>query len=471
MACLPWEKEGTKYQAREGMRWSYTSNKEPIVSFRPFPFYLSYAAAVIRDAGHETKVVDCLAEGISIKELLKIINDFQPKFFVAEMSTPSYNNDRKMFKLIKQSLPSITIITCGPHPTALPEEVLKENEGIINHVLVGEYDFTTNEIISGKKQEKIVRSPEGVNIDSIPWPARELFNMKKYNETFCDDYPNLHLLTSRGCPYSCNYCNIFLMSHGRTIRYRAPHDVVKEMKYCINTYGAKELWIEDDNINVNQHKLRELCTAMIQERINIPWKAMGHVSIKKETLDMMKLAGCNGMKFGVEVADDEILKRMGKGITTKMVIDTVDYCKKIGIKTHLTFCVGLPGETEQTMRKTVAFAQKYGDTYQMSIAAPFPGTPLFDEAKTNGWLNLDSWDDFNGLNKAIIDYPGLPSKKVFEIYYEGQKGTYYKTLKGSMFRKYLRMIYQERGIIGIIKLLKRTDIIRDAFFTRTKSYS
>ncbi|HIH37498.1 radical SAM protein [Candidatus Woesearchaeota archaeon] len=468
MACLPWPKPGSKYQAREGMRWSHTSDKEPVVSFRAFPFYLGYASAVIRDHGHEIKVIDCLAEKTSVDDFLLLVREFSPDFMVSEMSSPSYSSDCLMFKKVKEASPRTKLVAAGQHPTALPEEVIKENEGIIDHVLVGEYDFTANDLVSGKTTDKIIKSPENVELDTIPWPARELFNIKLYNETFCDEYPNANMLFSRGCPYRCNYCNIYLMSHNRKIRYRSPKDTAKEMKFLVDTYKMKELYFDDDNITVLQPRLVELCHEIKNAELGIPWKAMGHVSVKKETLDLMRSVGCNGMKFGVEVADDEILRRLGKGITVKMVEDTVNHCKKIGIKTHLTFCLGLPGETEETMLKTIEFAQKYGDSFQMSMAAPFPGTPLYEEAKANGWLKMDSWDDLNGLNRAIIDYPDLSGEVIYTMFSDGIKGSYLKAFKGKEPIKFLKMIYKESGVRGLMRLMRRRDIVTGAIQTKKK---
>jgi radical SAM superfamily enzyme YgiQ (UPF0313 family) len=135
-----------------------------------------------------------------------------------------------------------------------------------------------------------------------------------------------------------------------------------------------------------------------------------------------------------------------------MAIKTIQKCKELGIKTHLTYCIGLPGDTEETVKETIEFARNYGDHYQVSIAAPFPGTPLFEEAKKEGWLNFRSWNDFDGMKDAIINYPHLSSKKLYEIYSKAQSYTYLKVLKDGEWIKYIRMIYQERGIFGILKL-------------------
>ncbi|MDP2750693.1 MAG: hypothetical protein Q8O89_07730, partial [Nanoarchaeota archaeon] len=137
----------------------------------------------------------------------------------------------------------------------------------------------------------------------------------------------------------------------------------------------------------------------------------------------------------------------------EMAIKTIEYCKKIGIKTHLTFCIGLPGDTEETVKETMKFAQKYGDQYQVSIAAPFPNTPLWEEAIQNGWMEFDSWDRFDGMEDSIINYPHLSNETLKKIAEAGQSNTYSKIVMSGEWKKYLKMIYKERGFSGIAKLM------------------
>lgn len=198
---------------REGMRWSYTSDKPIILSFHPFPFYMAYSAAMLKKHGHDVHVIEALYDRkvTTEKEYEQYLNDVEklnPELLIAEISTPSYKNDIKIFKDIKQRLPSIKIAVTGQHANALPEEIIKENEGIIDYVLVGEYEFTGLEVANGKREDgsplvPIMKNLTQHDIDAIPWPAREMFDMSKYNDTFCDNYPNMHLLFSRGCFFSC----------------------------------------------------------------------------------------------------------------------------------------------------------------------------------------------------------------------------------------------------------------------------
>lgn len=447
---LPWS--GKKYAGRAGMRWAHTSDKKPIVSFRPFPFYLACTAAVLEKVGHEVIVIDALAENLCDEEYFKRIQDVGPDFILAELHTPSYNNDREYMKKLK-SLTDAKMIFAGPHPTALPKQVLKENNGVADFVLVSEYEFLALKVVDGKAKKGIV-SGSLVDINKIPWPARHLFKMNLYNEVFCRNYPNIQMMASRGCPLRCSYCNVFTMNNFQRIhRKRNVRDVVDEMRFCIDEYRPKELYLDDDNIDISPQWLNELLDEKIQRIGDFPFTCMGHVNIKEELLEKMSKANCVGMKLGIESSNNDVLKRLGKGMTREMAVKTIKECKELGIKTHLTFCIGLPGDTEQSVKETVEFAMEYGDSFQISIAAPFPATPLWSEAVKNRWIKFTSWDKFDGMKDAIVNYPNLSNKKLQYIAARAQSLSYRKALKSGEWKKYVKMVFQERGVAGVTRLV------------------
>ncbi|MBW2971357.1 B12-binding domain-containing radical SAM protein [Candidatus Woesearchaeota archaeon] len=461
---LPWR--GKKYAGRAGMRWAHTSNKEPVISYRPFPFYIGCSAAVLEQAGHEVEVVDALSERLSEHEFFNRVSGFNPDYIVAETHTPSYNNDRYFAAELKKKT-GAKIALAGPHATALPQEVLKENPAV-DYVLAGEYEFLLKRLVEKKPPRGILRLKQVVDINRIPWPARHLFKMHLYNEVFCRNYPNVHLMASRGCFYRCSYCNLNTMNCGRIHRPRKAQDIVTEIKHCIDAYKPKELYFDDDIINGTPRALEAWLDLKMKEGIDMPITGMGHVAISEKLLEKMAKAGCQGLKRGVESADNRVLRRLGKGITIEMAERTLQKCKELGIRTHLTYAIGLPGDTEQTIKKTIEFAQKHGDQYQISLAAPFPGTPLYEEAKRQGWLHIESWDDLDGMKGAVISYPNLSRERLFELYQKGQKSTYTKFLTGGEWRKYIKMIYQEHGVKGVFKLIfiRGPGMIRESLNSR-----
>ncbi|MBS1266380.1 MAG: Ribosomal protein S12 methylthiotransferase RimO [Candidatus Woesearchaeota archaeon] len=446
---MPWR--GKKYAGRAGMRWAHTSDKAPVVSFRPFPFFLGCTAAVLEKQGHNVKVIDALSEKLSEKRFLSKVSDFDPDCVLAEIHTPSYSNDQYFASKVKK-ITDCKFVFAGPHATSLPKQVLADNSDV-DFVLAGEYEFLMRDLVQKNPSKKILRLKKPPDINKIPWPARHLFNMELYNEVFCRNYPNVQLMASRGCFYRCTYCNIHLMNACRKHRPRDPKDVVDEIEYVIEKYNPKELYFDDDTINGSPKVLEKWLDLKIKRRIDIPFTGMGHVNISKTLLRKMKKANCVGLKFGIESADNKVLKRLGKGMTIEMAKKTINLCKELGIRTHLTYAIGLPGATEKTIEKTIKFAKSYGDQYQISMAAPFPGTELYKEAKQKGWLGFSDWDELDGMKNAVINYPNLSSKKITQLYNKGQSSTYNKLLKEGEWLKYIKMIYQEHGLKGIFKLV------------------
>ncbi|MBI5061125.1 MAG: radical SAM protein [Candidatus Aenigmarchaeota archaeon] len=448
---LPWS--GKRYAGRAGMRWAHTSDKTPLLSFRPFPFYLGCTAALLEKNGHNVMVIDSLAEHLSDEEYFSRVLAFQPDFILSEIHTPSYNNDRIYMKKLKE-MTGAKMIFAGPHPTALPQQVLKENKGVADFVLVSEYEFLALRVVEGKAKKGIVRAKRMVDINSIPWPARHLFKMDLYNEVFCRNYPNIQMMASRGCPLRCSYCNIFTMNNFQRVhRKRNVSNVVDEMQFCIDEYKPRELYLDDDNIDISPQWLSSLLDEKMQRVGDFPFTCMGHVNVQPELLEKMRKAGCVGIKLGIESTNNAVLQRLGKGMTKELAISTLKKCRELGIKTHLTFCVGLPGDTKESVSETINFAMKYGDSFQISIAAPFPGTPLWNEAVKNKWISFKSWDRFDGMKDAIMNYPGLSNKELSDIVARAQSMSYKKALQSGEWKKYVKMIYSEKGVSGISKLI------------------
>lgn len=463
---LPWK--GKKYAGRTGMRWAHTSNKEPVVSFRPFPFFLATTAAVLENNGHEVLVLDALAEGLDDDEFFNRAVNFSPDFVLAEVHTPSYNNDRIYFDELKKATGAKNIFA-GPHPTAMPEQVLKENKGVADFVAVSEYDFLTLQIAEGKIKEGIVRQKNVNGMDEIPWPARHLFKMNLYNEVFCRDYPNIQLMASRGCPFMCTYCNVFTMNNfTRKQRTRDPKDVWDEAEFVIEKYKPKELYFDDDIINAVPQWFDAFLQEKIDRKIDTPFTCMGHVNISEQMLEKMKKANCVGWKLGMESTNDHVLRTLRKGTNHAIQMRTLKKCKELNIKCHLNFCIGLPGDTEETVRETVKFANDWGEHFQISIAAPLPGTQLFEDSLREGWMEEINWDKFDGMEDAIINYPHLSTDVLKKIAMRAQSDTYKNTIKNGEWKKYVRMIYHERGMQGVAKLffIRGPGITKEILFSR-----
>lgn len=452
-----------------GSRWSHS-----ITGYKPFPFFLAYAAAVLEEGGHEVMAIDAVASDLDDESFIREVRRFSPEVTVMETSTPSIKSNLVVAERVKEET-ECRLVLCGPHVSALPEEALR-NE-FVDFVAIGEYEFTLLELVEALEERRdprvrgiAFRTREGVTVterrppvdplDRLPFPARHLFPMHAYHELFCQHRPNLQMLTSRGCPYRCIFClwpsTIYF---GRKHRPHSPGRVVNEMEHVIEEYNPREIYFDDDTATLPRDRILEIC-ALIRERgISAKWSMMGHVmTVDREMLGEMAAAGCIGIKFGVESADPEILRRSKKYLKLEKVKRVVGWCKELGIKSHLTFLLGLPGESVDSIKKTINFALSVDpDSVQFSIAVPFPGTEFYALAKKEGWLISEDWSNYDGARCSVVSYPTLSSRAIEDAYRLAVRSWMFKKAlgRGEGFRM-LASVVRDGGLLGAIKRVALT---------------
>ncbi len=429
----PWYKPGY-YGVRAGSRWPHFEKEGSL--YVPFPFFLAYATAVLEKAGFPVLLVDAIPLKMKEKEFYKKIEEFRPDIVVLETSTASFDNDFKIAKEIKEYFSPKHLIFCGPHHLMYRKEFL-ENQDIIDIVMIGEYEYTLLEIalavennadfknIKGilyKKDGKVIKTsprPLKENIDDIPWPARHFLPMEKYIDNFCDiPLPSLQMWASRGCPYQCIFCFWPQVMYGSNkYRVRDPKDVVSEIEYCINKYNMKSVYFDDDTFNIGKERIMKLAQELIDRKITIPWAIMARADLMdRELLEKLKESGLYAVKYGVESGVQKIVDNCKKNLDLKKVKEVCKITKELGIKMHLTFTFGLPGETWETAKKTIDFAIEMDpDTIQFSIVTPFPGSKFFEEMEKKGAIVSYDWKNYDGSNKAVIKTEHLSPEELEEI--------------------------------------------------------
>ena len=248
---------------------------------------------------------------------------------------------------------------------------------------------------------------ELIGLDSLPWAEREDgLPALNYFDGVCGlPRPQLQLMSTRGCPYGCIFCvwpQMFYKS-GK-YRKRTPQDVVGEIKANLQQVPYKSFYIDDDTFNMSKASVIALATAITDAGLNtIPWATMGRADrIDDEQLDALVEAGLYSIKYGVESAEQSILDASEKYIDINKVISGIQKTSARGIKVHLTFTFGLPGDTIETIEKTIDLACELPcDTVQFSIATPYPGTRMYEMYKEAGWLQSENWEDYVGSTKAV----------------------------------------------------------------------
>jgi len=424
-------------------RFSRTSRSPAITKSGTlyYPFWLAYAAGVLEDNGFEVRLVDAAAAQLPAKEVLSQIEGFAPKMVVIDTSTPSIHNDLSIGCVIKRHVEDVWVVVVGTHPSALPVETL-EMAHEIDCVCLGEYDYTVRDLancirrkgnpadVPGlvfRRNGKIIRTGIRTKIedlDSLPFVSRVYRTHLDYRKYFFSaaKYPMVMIISGRGCPHRCFYCVYPQIFHGKRYRLRSPKNVVDEFEYILEAFPrVKSIGIEDDTFTANKTRVKEICRLLINRGLNrqITWWANTRVDLNFEIMALMKTAGCSLLIPGFESGSQEILDSINKEIKIETSIRFMENARKAGLNVHGCFMVGNPGETIETMQKTLNFAMRLSpDTAQFFPMIPYPGTKAFEWATKNGYLNFESYSDWlteDGLHNTILEPNNLTSKELVDF--------------------------------------------------------
>ncbi len=398
-----------------------------------YPVWLCYPAGMLPDS----KVVDAPPHGISIKQTVAMAGDFE--LLVLFTSTPGFHVDVKIAEMMKDANPKLRVVFVGPPVTVNPEGTLAASKAI-DFVVRREFDYQIAGYAQGKPLSELPgvsyrenggfrHNPDGPsieNLDELPWVTRVYkrdLDITRYNVPFLLN-PFIAFYTSRGCPALCTYC-LWPQTHsGHRWRVRSSDDIAAEVRFALESFpNVREIFFDDDTFNYQKARTIELCTKL--KPLKFTWSCTSRVTTDYETLKAMKEAGCRLLIVGYESGAPQILKNIKKGATVEMAERFTANCKKLGLLVHGDYIVGLPGETRESLRKTIDFAKRLDtETIQVSIAHPYPGTEFYDYAARNGLLTVDSMTDETGHQLPNVIYPGLDRAELVD-WVERFYGEYY----------------------------------------------
>lgn len=431
------------------------------------PLGLAYLAAALEASKIPVEIIDAWAEGYSLEELGREVAARDPHLVGVTMMSPTYAAAMRTVDIVRHNSEA-GIVVGGPHPSALPEECLKDNPHI-DFAVIGEGEKALIELVnalSGSRGDlsairglayrdngEIINTgyAERIeNLDDLPFPARHLFSADRYrtHPPYGKRNPYMTLMTSRGCPFRCTYCSKSVS--GQRYRARSPQKVVSEIEHIIGEYGIKEIHFYDDDFTVNMGRAGEICDLLIQEGIDISWSCTTRVDlINEELLKKMKKAGCWLISYGVESADPNILKKVKKGYTIDDVKAAFSLTKKVGIRTIGFFMAGLPGETRETLRDTINFSLELDpDFISWGITGLYPGSALYAAAQNGELGDIDIRYTYEDRTWHAA---GSPYGDGFSIIYE--EGLSREALKEHVRQAniafYLRLSYLLRFIFKI----------------------
>ena len=250
------------------------------------------------------------------------------------------------------------------------------------------------------------------NLDDLPLPRHDLLPLHRYRVPMIKG-PYSFVVTSRGCPANCLFC-IKHVSYGRTVRVRSPENVIAELR-LLRDLGLRDVHMYADLFTVDREQVVGICELMLQEKLDFRWTCNSRVDfVDEEMLRLMARAGCWMIAWGIESANEAILRRVRKGYRPERAAQALSWARAAGIKNWGYFIIGLPGETEETVRQTIELAKKLPlDLALFHIAAPYPGTPFYQEALEKGWFRPGArWEDVDMDRSTVLDYPQMPAERI-----------------------------------------------------------
>jgi len=433
------------------------------------PLGIYCIASYLRENGYEVKVVDAEAQKLNSKDILKQIKKFKPSFVGISSTTVAFHRALEIAKIIKKKENKICTIIGGPHVTSNPNHAMKFKEfdfGVLNEgeetiielldAIINKKEIKNIQGITFRNNKKIVvteRRPYIKDLDKLPLPAYDLIPDIGLYAPPPSNYKALPLIsfnTSRGCPYQCTFCdkNVF----GSIFRELSAEKVVEQLKYLWNKFHFREVAFMDDTFMINRKRLYKIFELLEKENISFYWTCMCRVNVVDyELLKYVKSKGCWHIAFGVESADSEILKIIKKGITIEQVRNAITWCRKVGIKTKGFFIIGHPGETIDTLNKTIKFACDLElDDIVATINTPIPGSPQYYFIKKYGSFDETDWSQFNYWRPVFVPF-GLTK----ELLLKKQKEMYSKFyLRPRILFRYFVSFFGSGGFRRFVSLVK-----------------
>lgn len=421
-----------RYMMGSGIRfpWSLLKPANSKPRFSMFPMFLGYAAALLENDGFDVAVIDGVPLNLSDEDYEQRALDFNPDVIVVEPNSAVVDDVLLQLQRIRAHS-AATIIVIGSHVSAEYRQLFQQYD-VVDYAVAGEYEYGLLSLLQHLRDNQPVTALAGIiyrdenglahsngiapaveDLDALPVPARHLFpayfntDINAYHDGFNQLSPAIDMHATRGCPYRCNFCVwVQVLYRNGNQRLRTPSAVVDEMLLLEKTYGAREIYFDDDNFTANKKFVHQLCDEILRRNLSIKWSALADaIALNEAMLEKMAAAGCIGLKFGLDSADSDVLRKSNKPLKVSRVDGLVRKAKALGIKTHMTVVLGLSGETRETLQRTFDFSCKLDiDSIQYSLATPIPGTTLYEGLKKEQKLHFKRWDELDGYSSSVIVY-------------------------------------------------------------------
>lgn len=421
---------GSRYQAKREIRSFW------------YPTWLAQPAALVPDS----RLLDAPADGLTVDQALAIAATYE--LVIIHTSTPSFPADARFAELLKQRNPQALVGMVGAKVAVDPDGSLLASRAI-DFVAREEFDYTCKDVAEGHPIEQVAglswrdaaghvrhnpARPMIEDMDALPFVSpvykRDL-NIRNYFIGYLN-YPYVSLYTGRGCRSRCTFCLWPQTVGGHRYRVRSPESVIAEARWIKeNMPEVKEIMFDDDTFTDFRPRAEEIARGLGE--LGVTWSCNAKANVPYSTLKIMKDNGLRLLLVGYESGDDQILLNIKKGLRTDIARRFAADCRELGITVHGTFILGLPGETRETIAKSIAFAKEINPhTIQVSLAAPYPGTRLYEQAVENEWIAPNRTINLvneSGVQLAAISYPHLSREEIYHGVEEFYKSFYFRPAK------------------------------------------
>ena len=401
---------GSRYQARREIRSFW------------YPTWLAQPAALVPGS----RLVDAPPDGLTLEDVRPLARRYE--LCVIHTSTPSFRSDVRVAEALKAENPDLTIGMVGAAVAVAPEASLRASPAL-GFVAGAEFDFTIKEVAQGRPLSRVLGlsyrvnghvehtpdRPVLENMDALPF-VTPVYKRDLTIEHYAIGYlrhPYVSLYTGRGCRSKCTFCLWPQTVGGQRYRTRSSEHVAEEMVLAQRLFPqAREFFFDDDTFTDDLPRAEAIARRL--GPLGVTWSVNAKANVPYRTLKVLKDHGLRLLLVGYESGSQAILNNIKKGIRLDAARRFTRDAKALGITIHGTFILGLPGETRETIQETIRFAREVDpDTIQVSLAAPYPGTALYEEARRNGWLEGEALVDAAGVQQATLGYPHLGRTEIF----------------------------------------------------------
>jgi len=391
----------------------YTSSKYKFIGLVAPPLGIAYIGAVLENGGFEVEILDGAALELDWEAMENWIRKAAPQVIAITALTPTIDQGLATAKLARRVCPHATIVMGGYHPSFNHTEILEKD--YVDVVVIGEGEFTMLELVEtlegggdliqvpGIAYGDVVTRPRPVvqDLDQLPFPARHLLPMDHYKILNM----KLHtatMISGRGCPMQCSFCASAAL-HGHRLRMRSAENVVDEMEHLTEEHDAGMIAFMDDTFTLKPSRVEQVCDEIKKRGLDVYWGCTARAdTISSKMLQKMSDTGCITMFLGVESADQQQLDRVNKQLTVDKIRRAFTLSRKHDIRTIASVVLGMPGDTRDSISRTIRFVRELNPSYALfSLATPYPGTRFYREAVENNLIKVKDWSKYTLLSPVL----------------------------------------------------------------------